>query len=149
MPFDPRDRLRRRLPGALLRADDDGALEGILARGDAPAERPDPVPARDARPLPGLVLRTTRRVAVAGPNAPLLKRLVLHPYGLRPTGRTRSVYRTDVTPEVPVDRRAEIQAALADRTRVRFNASGRSRPRAFAVRPSSWSLLPPGTPEET
>jgi hypothetical protein len=148
MPFDPRDRLSRRLPGSLLRIDEDGGFSSVLARGDAPSDRPDPVPPRDARPLPGLVLRAARRLAVAGPNAPLLKRLVLHPYGLRPTGRTRTVYRPTVSVDAPVDRRAELRAALADRARVRFTSVGRSRPRAFVVRPSSWTLLPAGISEE-
>jgi len=148
MPFDPRHRLRRRMPGSMLRIDEDGGLSGIFARGDAPADRPDPVPPRDTRPLSGLVLRATVRVAVAGPNAPLLKRLVLHPYGLRPTGRTRTVYRPITSNDAPVDRRAEIRAALADRTRVRFTSVGRARPRAFVVRPSSWTLLPAGISEE-
>lgn len=149
MPHDPRDRLRRRLPGGSLRIDEDAGIPLVYARMDTPIDRPVPVPARDTRPLPGLTARPTRRVAVCGPNAPLLKRLVLHPYGLRPTGRRRTAYLPPVEPTTPVDRRAEILAALAERRRVRFTSAGRSRPRAFVVRPSAWTLLPPTEAKES
>jgi hypothetical protein len=144
MAHHPSDRLARRLPGEKLRAEIT-AVERLLERGDAPAERPDPVPARDRAELRVPVVRATRRTATTGPNAPLLKRLVVHPYGLHPTGRTRVRIVPEAPPADKLVPRDEIAAALADRQRVRSTSAGRTRPRPFAVRPSTWRLLPPST----
>lgn len=141
MPTDPRDRLLRPLPGEGLVAETRG-MARLHRRGDA-TERPDPVPARDQKALFTLTTRRAARLADPTPNAPLLIRIVRHPYALHPTGRQRQRYIEEPAPVARVDRTAEIAAALAERVRVRFTSAGRGRPRPFAVRTAQWNLLPP------
>ena len=144
MPFDPRIRLSRRLPGARLRGEDD-YLPGCFAREQAEARR-EVVPPRDRRELLTLTVRRARRVAEAAPNAPLLIRIVRHPYALHPGGRRRVVWLERPEAFARVDAKGEREAALAERRRVRFTLP--VRPHPFAVRPSSWRPLPPA-PEDT
>lgn len=146
MAFDPRVRLQRRLPGSRLRAE---ALPHLFLREEDPrgATRRELVPPRDQRDLLTLTFRKTRRVAEAGPNAPLLIRIVRHPYALHPGGRRRITWRQAAEPVQRVHAHAEVASALAERKRVRFNLDATARPQPFAVRPSTWKLLPP-TPEE-
>lgn len=86
--------------------------------------------------------RRTGQLADPQPNAPLLIRLVRHPYGLLPSRPQRSRYLLADSEVEPVDRKAEIAAALAERVRVRSTSPVKGRPRPFAVRPSTWVLLP-------
>jgi hypothetical protein len=143
---DPRDRLRRRIPGADLGEETPGVTR-LFRRGEF-EDRKDPVPARDAKALPTLTLRKARKLADPTPNAPLLIRIVRTPYGLHPSGKKRARYIAEVPKVEPVDRTAEIRAALAERERVRFTSAGRRRPRAFTIRPSTWVLLPPAPSED-
>ncbi len=120
----------------------------LFAREHAEA-RPDPVPARDAAELRVPTPRATRNLARTAPNAPLLIRIVRTPYALRPGGTRRLTLVEASEPTARVDAHAELHAALAERRRVRFNlrVAGR-RPRVFAVRPSTWALLPAAPPED-
>lgn len=147
MRFDPRDRLRRRLPGASVDPDAH-VLDGLFAR-EEPPDRPDPVPPRDQKQLPTLSFRRASRLADPRPNAPLLIRLVRHPYGLSPDRPRRKVWLERTEPFVRVPVGEEIAAALAERKGMRFtSAAGRKRPTPFAVRPSEWVLLPPEPGED-
>lgn len=86
--------------------------------------------------------RRAGQLADPQPNAPLLVRLVRHPYGLHPSRPQRSRYVPEESVVEPVDRKAEIAAALAERERVRSTCPVKGRPRPFTVRPSTWVLLP-------
>lgn len=88
------------------------------------------------------VLRRASRQVDAGPNAPLLLRLVRYPFRLAPGRAARARYLPEPEATAAVDRRAVLAGALADRERVRSTSPVRGRPRPFAVRPSLWSLLP-------
>jgi len=103
------------------------------------------VPPRDRRELLTLTVRKARRLAEAAPNAPLLIRIVRHPYALHPGGRRRVTWLQRPEAMMRVDARAEHAAAREERRRVRWALP--ARPHAFAVRPSSWRPLPPA-PEE-
>lgn len=139
MPIDPRRRLDRRFPGDDLRRGVD-SLDRLWAR-ETP-DRKDPIEARDQKPLPSLATRRTTRLADASPNAPLLIRIVRHPYALATTLGARQRYIPEAPPTEHVNRAAEIAGALADRERMRFTLTGWRRPKPFAVRPSTWVLLP-------
>jgi hypothetical protein len=144
MAFDPRTRLQRRLPGARLRGEDD-YLPACFAR-EVTEERREVVPPRDRRELLTLTVRRTRRLAEAAPNAPLLIRIVRHPYALHPGGRRRIRWLEQPEAFARVDARAEHAAARDERRRIRWTLP--TRPHPFAVRPSSWRPLPPA-PEDT
>lgn len=88
-------------------------------------------------------VRGPARLADPRPNAPLLIRLVRHPYGLHPGRPVRGRYLPVEAPVEVVDRREQIAAALAERGRVRSTSPVKGRPRPFAVRPTIWALLPP------
>lgn len=120
----------------------------LFARENAEA-RPDPVPPRDTQELRVPTTRATRNLVRAAPNAPLLIRIVRAPYALRPGGTRRVTVVAAAEAFARVDAHAELHAALAERRRVRFNLGvvGR-RPRIFAVRPSTWALLPAPPPED-
>ncbi|MFZ5475687.1 MAG: hypothetical protein ACOZNI_02830 [Myxococcota bacterium] len=139
-PPDPRDRLARRLPGDRLARE--GREIGRLFAREEPPDVPDPVPARDQKQLLQLTLRKTGRVADPHPNAPLLIRIVRYPFRLDGARPGRAAYISHPDPEPRVRVAEEIAGALADRERVRFTSAGRGRPRPFAVRPSTWALLP-------
>ncbi len=144
MAFDPLLRLKRAFPGEHL--DDESEGMTALWERDKPLERPSPVPARDEGELRTTKVRMVTRLAQAKPNAPLLIRLVRHPYAL-PTGRGKRVsYRGEDAAEqgkTRVDWHAEVRAALADRERVRSTSAVEDRPLPFTIRPSQWTLLPP------
>lgn len=112
--MSPFDRLDRALPGDRLRPRD---AAGVHVR-----------PARTVEPRP---------------NAPLLLRIVRHPYGLFP-GRParRVVYRAKVEPPESVDRRRVLAEALAERRAALSTGRVPVRTRPFAVRPSRWPHLP-------
>lgn len=124
---------------------------------DRPLERPCPVPPRDAAELRTTRVRMTGRVATTGPNAPLLIRLVRHPYALDVVRPKKVVYRGENAETGPrasthsrVDWHAEFRAALAERERMRSTSGVELRPLPFTIRPSLWQLLPPvarGWPE--
>lgn len=120
----------------------------LFAREDSEVRR-DPVPPRDSAELRVPTLRATRNLARPAPNAPLLIRIVRAPYALRPAGTRRVTLVEAPQAHTRVDAHAELHAALAERRRVRFNlrVAGR-RPRVFAVRPSTWALLPATPPED-
>jgi hypothetical protein len=146
MRFDPTRRLDRRLPGGGL-IDEELALERLFKREVADA-RPDPVPARDKASLRMVVRRNTTHVATCQPNAPLLIRIVRYPYRLDPARGSRKKYLDEWEKLTRVDWSAEVASALAERVRLRFTSGGRGRPMPFAVRPSSWALLPPDTGDD-
>lgn len=146
MASDPTLRLRRPLPGARLEHDARG-MERLFAR-ETTEERPDPVPARDKAALKMVVRRDTSRVASCRPNAPLLIRIVRYPFRLETSRGARKKYLEETTKFERVDWSAEVAAALAERERLRFTSAGRGRPLPFAVRPSTWSLLPPESGDE-
>lgn len=142
MASDPRDRLSRRLPGDDV--DPDRYVSERLFAREAPDARKDPVPPRDKKELLSFTLRTSRRLADPTPNAPLLIRIVRHPYGYAPDRPRRTPYIQHPEAVARVSATVEIRGALADRQRMRSTtAAGRERPRPFAVRPSVWILLPP------
>lgn len=148
MRHDPRDRLRRRLPGDSV--DPEAHVDARLFAREEAEDRPDPVPARDKKELLTFTLRRTTHVADPRPNAPLLIRIVRHPYGLSPNRPQRTAWLERPEPFVRVRVAEEIAAALAEREPLRFtSAAGKSRPRPFAIRPSAWVLLPPLSGEET
>jgi hypothetical protein len=140
MPRDPRDRLARRLPGDRLAREGRGV--GRLFAREEHGAPPDPVPARDQKPLLQLSLRKSTRLAEPRPNAPLLIRIVRHPFRLDGARPSRAAYISHPDPEPRVRAAEQIAGALADRERVRFTSAGRGRPKPFAVRPSTWTLLP-------
>ncbi len=147
MAADPTLRLRRPIPGARL-ADDERGLGRLFAREESEA-RPDPVPPRDKAAVRMVVRKETTRVASCRPNAPLLIRIVRYPFRLDATRATRRKYMDEAEKFERVDWSAQVAAALAERERLRFTSAGRGRPLPFAVRPSTWSLLPPdpGSPK--
>lgn len=112
---------------------------------DRPLDRPCPVPARDAAELRTVTVRMVTRLAEARPNAPLLIRLVRHPYAL-PVGRGKRVaYRGEEAPSHEAGRmdwHGEVRAALADRERMRSTSAVEARPLPFTIRPSLWTLMP-------
>ncbi len=141
MRFDPRERLRRPLMGSRVRGDSPTA-ERLFAR-DAAEPRKELVPARDSKLLPTLTLRRTARLASPTPNAPLLIRIVRRPYALQPGGRRRVRWLAEAPPTFArVSVHAELVAARTERERTHFGVGAGDRPRAFAVRPSTWALLP-------
>ncbi len=91
----------------------------------------------------------TTRLGEPKPNAPLLIRLVRHPYALDLARGKRVSYREagPVRTGDHPDWHGELRAALAERARVRSTAGLEPRPVPFAIRPSVWGLLPP-TPGE-
>jgi hypothetical protein len=141
MAFDPTGRLRRPLPGARL-ADDERAVSRLFVREQEQARR-ELVPARDKVALKMVVRRNTARVASCAPNAPLLIRIVRYPFRLETVRGTRRKYLERAERFERVQWSAEVAAALADRERLRFTSAGRGRPQPFAVRPSTWAILPP------
>lgn len=143
MATDPTRRLRRRQPGDDLASEDRG-LARLFAREKSDA-RPEPVPPRDKAGSRALVQRDTTHVASCRPNAPLLIRIVRYPFALPTVRGARHKYRDDVEKFIRVDWSAEVAAALADRERLRFTSAVRERPLPFTVRPSHWSVLPPGS----
>ena len=150
MAFDPLLRLKRAFPGEHL--DDESEGMTALWERDKPLDRPSPVPPRDEAELRTTKVRMVTRLAEAKPNAPLLIRLVRHPYAL-PTGRGKRVaYRGDEAAEpanTRVDWHAEVRAALADRERVRSTSAVEDRPLPFTIRPSQWTLLPPSSDDRS
>lgn len=145
MRFDPLHRLTRPIPGEhvgeFLSAPGSG-MEQKWER-DRPLDRPSPVPARDAATGREARVKMITRTAEVRPNAPLLIRLVRHPYALS-TGRGKRVaYREAAAApnEARVDWHAEIRASIADRQRP-DGPVVEPRPLPFTVRPSSWQLLP-------
>jgi hypothetical protein len=100
------------------------------------------VPARDQKPLLQFTLKKSGRVVDPRPNAPLLIRIVRYPFRLAGARPGRAAYISHAEPEPRVSAAEQIAGALADRERVRFTSAGRGRPRPFAVRPSTWTLLP-------
>jgi hypothetical protein len=105
------------------------------------------------RTLPGdaLVLREAAavrvrrpgKIASAGPNAPLLMRIVRSPYRLA-TGRpTRVVYYVSPERFTRVDPAAERAGATTDREREPSRSPAGRRARPFTVRPSRLVLMPP------
>ncbi len=120
---------------------------------DRPLDRPSPVPARDSKELRSPTVRMTTRTAEPKPNAPLLIRLVRHPYALDLARGKKVNYRgEDATPGVRaarVDWHGDVRAALAERRIVRSTSAVESRPLPFTVRPSRWDLIPsePGAAE--
>lgn len=146
MRFDPRHRLSRPIPGEHVGeylSDSGSSTERAWER-DRPLERPCPVPARDSGDVRQVKVKMTTRVAEARPNAPLLIRLVRHPYALD-LGRAKKVaYRgqdASTAPRERMDWHGEVRAALADRPRLR-STSVEPRPMPFTIRPSTWTLLP-------
>lgn len=146
MATDPTLRLRRRRPGDRL-VDEEARLDRLFAREVAEVRR-DPVPPRDQADARTISLRMTTRVATPRPNAPLLIRIVRYPFVLDPARGSRTRYLEETEKFVKIDWSAEVAAALADRERLRFTSAGRGRPRPFAVRPSTWTLLPPEPGDE-
>lgn len=146
MRYDPTRRLDRRLPGGGL-IDEEQALGRLFQRETADV-RPDPVPARDQASVKMVVRRNTTRVASCQPNAPLLIRIVRYPFRLDPVRGARKKYLDEWEKLARVDWSAEVAAALADRERLRFTSGGRGRPMPFAVRPSTWTLLPPDSGDD-
>ena len=150
MSFDPLRRLTRAIPGEHLVAEGAG-MTGCWER-DRPLDRPCPVPARDAAELRTTTVRMVTRLAEARPNAPLLIRLVRHPYALAVGRGKRVAYRGEGATEETVTRvdwHAEVRAALADRERVRSTSAVEARPLPFTLRPSQWTLMPAGVVDPT
>ncbi|MCO4748103.1 MAG: hypothetical protein KC912_25135 [Proteobacteria bacterium] len=111
--MDPRFRLRRRYPGERL--NEPRALGVRLAERDKPL--------KEARAVLGSIVdikepkvRASRSRVTAGPNAPLLKRLVLSPYR-QDTARPRRGSGRDPIPWDVLDRpeAQRISAVLAER----------------------------------
>jgi hypothetical protein len=119
----------------------------MFAREEA-EDRPDPVPPRDRRTVADAVRKETSRVAPCRPNAPLLIRIVRYPFRLDAGRPERRKYRDEGETFERVDWSAQVAAALADRERLRFTSAARTRPLPFAVRPSTWTLLPPDPGDE-
>lgn len=140
MRFDPTRRLARPLPGADLPGEE-RALNYLFDR-EKTEGRPEVVPPRDQGPLRMTVRRSTTKVATCQPNAPLLIRIVRFPFALHPAPGSRLKYLEQWEKFSRVDWSAEVAAALADRVRLRFTSADRARPSPFAVRPSTWTLLP-------
>lgn len=146
MRFDPRHRLNRPIPGEHVGEYLTEAGSGMERRWerDRPLERPCPVPARDRADLRQTKVKMTTRLAEARPNAPLLIRLVRHPYALE-LGRAKKVaYRGEdggASPRARADWHGEVRAALVDRPKLQVT-SLEPRPMPFTIRPSSWNLLP-------
>lgn len=116
---------------------------------DRPLERPSPVPPRDTAELRTTSVRMNAHVAEPKPNAPLLIRLVRHPYALEVVRPKKVAYRGENGETGPrtsahsrVDWHAEVRAALAERERVRSTSGVELRPLPFTIRPSLWQLLP-------
>ena len=146
MRHDPRERLRRPLMGGRVRGET-ATTERLFAR-DAAEPRRDLVPARDTKLLPTLTLRRTTRLASPSPNAPLLIRIVRRPYALQPGGRRRVRWLPEAPPTFArVSVLEALAAARSERERPAFSAHAGKRPRAFAVRPSTWVVLPPSGEE--
>lgn len=146
MRYDPRERLRRPLPGSRARGESPTTTR-LFAR-EAAEPRRELVPARDSTLLPSLTLRRTTRLASPTPNAPLLIRIVRRPYALQPGGRRRVRWLAEAPPRLArVSAHEELVAARSDRERARFSVGAGERPRAFAVRPSAWVLLPASSEE--
>lgn len=144
MRFDPLHRLTRPIPGEhvgeFLSAPGSG-MEQMWER-DRPLERPSPVPARDAAALREARVKMITRTAEVRPNAPLLIRLVRHPYALPPGRGKRVTYReSQAAAEPRADWHAEVRAAIADRQRT-AGSTVEPRPVPFTVRPSAWAVLP-------
>lgn len=85
--------------------------------------------------------RATRKLAVAGPNAPALIRLVRYPFALRTVRGSRQRYYQKPEPTEKVDWRAEIKAAKLERQWKSEGSPVRQRPMAFTIRPSVWKLM--------
>ncbi len=150
MRFDPRHRLSRPIPGEHVGeylSAPESSTERAWER-DRALDRPCPVPARDSGDVRQVKVKMTTRVAETRPNAPLLIRLVRHPYALD-LGRAKKVaylsQDANVAPRERVDWHGEVQAALADRPRLR-STSVEPRPMPFTIRPSTWTLLPDADP---
>lgn len=111
---------------------------GPYARLDRPLLG-DGVRVRDAA---AMVVRRPSRVADPAPNAPLLMRIVRHPYALA-TGRPRRVvYKEDPEAFVAVDATDQRHAASEERVHAPFvNPVGR-RLHLFTLRPSRAVALP-------
>lgn len=122
-------------------------MDRLFAR-ERVEERSDPVPARDQAEARITTVRMTTRVATPRPNAPLLIRIVRYPFVLAPARGSRARYLEETEKFVKIDWSSEVAAALAERERLRFTSAGRGRPRPFAVRPSTWTLLPPDPGDE-
>lgn len=141
----PCDRLTRPIPGEGIGTESAGTARRWER--DRPAERPSPIPARDQAPLRSVSVKMTTRVGSPSPNAPLLIRLVRHPYALDLGRGKRVAYRGDdagtaLSAGDRPDWHGEVRAALAERVRVRSTSGVESRPLPFAIRPSLWQLLP-------
>jgi hypothetical protein len=120
----------------------------LFAREEA-EQRPDPVPPRDRASVRVATRKDTTQVATCRPNAPLLIRIVRYPFALATAPGERRKYRDESEVFVRVDWSAEVAAALAERSRLRFTSAVRSRPLPFAVRPSTWTLLPPAPGDDS
>ena len=109
--------------------------------------------ARLDRPLPGdgirvrdaaaMVVRRPASMADPRPNAPLLMRIVRHPYALSTGQPRRVVYRTAPESFVPVDALAERHAAAEERVHEPFTSPVGRRLHLFTLRTSRAVLLPP------
>lgn len=137
---DPTARLRRRLPGARL-GDEMRGLARLFER-EVEESRREIVPPRDQAALKVTTRRNTSHVASCRPNAPLLIRIVRTPFRLETSRGNRVKYLEKAEKFERLDWQSVVAAALADRERLRFTSAVRGRPLPFAVRPSSWSILP-------
>lgn len=140
MRFDPRRRLDRRLPGADVHPE--GRVQLHLDEERRGWE--SPVPARDQAELRTVTVRNPRKLAVAGPNAPQLIRLIRTPFALavgRP-GRVR-IRETAAEAEPRPAFGAAVAEALADWPEVGSTSPVQPRPRPFAPRPSAAEPIPP------
>lgn len=140
MPYDPRQRLRRAIPGERF-FQEDPAVVAVFARAEAKEIR-ELVPRRDLRQGREVVnRRNSRKIVTPGPNAPSLIRLVRYPFALRTVRPNRQRYYTKPETIEKLDWQAEIASAKAERVRGKTHSPGRTRPRAFAIRPSKWKIM--------
>jgi hypothetical protein len=137
---DPRERLLRPIPGERFLQEGETARQ-VFQRLEE-KEQKELIPRRDLKTgRESQKTRTTRKLAVAGPNAPSLIRLVRYPFRLQTVRGSRQRYYTRPEAVEKVDWQAMFAEAREDRRWVRAPSPVRSRPRAFTILPSRWKIL--------
>jgi hypothetical protein len=86
------------------------------------------------RDAAGVVVRKAGRMPEAGPNAPLLMRVVRHPFAVAPGSGRRVVYVEEAPPIERVDPAEERRLATGDRTPGRTRSPAGRRPVPFVFR---------------
>ncbi len=154
MAYDPRDRLKRPLPGGRLLKEEEW-ISTIFSRldfsGSVVNEAREYVPRRDLKPMKAeRTVRRSRKSTTVGPYAPQLIRLIRRRFRLETVRGARKKYLTEggaLTGQEMrkrVDWRALVQESLAEWQPVHTGSPVRERVRHFVIRPSRWALLPQG-----